>query len=135
MNIILEGAHSWGLDAAYIARLENQELFVPPVYPPFVPPEALDRVFKSSELCDLPDHTALFGHVFDMTGAPAQLQHLRGLFGGRDLTLFTMKRHDTSSGQETWEDVHLGNITAPVRAYLNAYLHNFAQLFRYAGRL
>jgi hypothetical protein len=50
------------------------------------------------------------------------------------MTLFHLKRHDSSTGEETLEDILTGNIAPAGKAYLNAYLHEYAREFTYAGR-
>ena len=54
--------------------------------------------------------------------------------GGKDMTLFHLKRLDTSDGSETLADIKHGHITEPGRKYLNAYLHEYDAEFRYVGR-
>ncbi len=136
MNILLQGAREAGIHEPYLRKLEEQRLFQPPTYSLFEPPAgASSRTYDPATLAGLSDHSALLGHVFDMSQAPPRLAHLRLLFGGRDMTLFFIHRHDTSTGLETSMDVRAGLISAPIRAYLNAYLHNWNDVFRYVGRL
>ncbi len=136
LNILIAGAKEMGLSAAYIKGLEQQERFIPPVYGAYLPLAGAETsTFNVASLRTKPSLTGLYGHVFDMREAAEHLQHLRQLFGGRDTTLFFMKRHDTATGTETWDDVRDDNISAPLRNYLNAYLHNFDGMFRYVGNL
>jgi sulfite reductase (NADPH) flavoprotein alpha-component len=57
-----------------------------------------------------------------------------GLFGGKDMTLFHVKRLDSSDGSETMEDIQQGNISEAAKNYLNAYLWEYSREFSYAGR-
>ena len=50
------------------------------------------------------------------------------------MRLFHLRRHDTSDGTETLDDLHEGRITESAREYLNTYLHEYATEFRYIGR-
>ncbi len=136
MNIILAGARQAKLPKDYVERLSQTALFVPPNYPPFSPKPGKNwPILGLNNLANEPGFTGLWGHVFDMSEAAPHLQHLRDIFGGKDMTLFFLKRHDQSSGNETWDDIYTGNLSVPLRIYLNAYLHNFDQLFRYVGSL
>jgi sulfite reductase (NADPH) flavoprotein alpha-component len=69
-----------------------------------------------------------------MRGAESRLDCLLDLFGGKDMTLFHLKRLDTSDGTETLEDIKNGNISPEGKNYLNTYLHEYAREFKYAGR-
>ena len=59
---------------------------------------------------------------------------LKSWFGGKDVTLFHLKRLDTSDGHESMEDVRAGRLTAAQRRYLNDYLHAFDEEYDYVGR-
>ncbi|CAN5924295.1 hypothetical protein BH11MYX4_BH11MYX4_04340 [soil metagenome] len=78
--------------------------------------------------------TALAGAVFDMSSCRSPLDCVKPLFGGKDTTLFHLKRLDSSDGLETLDDVRLGRITEAGRRYLNAYLREYAAEYRYVGR-
>ena len=69
--------------------------------------------------------------------ADCRWQHecLWDLFGGRDMTLFHLKRLDSSDGTETIDDVVAGRLNEAQRRYLDAYLNEYAREYRYAGRL
>jgi len=61
-------------------------------------------------------------------------EYLKGFFGGRDMTLFHLKRLDTSDGTETMEAIRHGRLNEAQRRYLNAYLNEYAREYRYVGR-
>lgn len=50
---------------------------------------------------------------------------LRGLFGGRDMTSFHLKRMDASDGSETEGDIAAGRFNAAQHVYLDAYLQAY----------
>ena len=133
LNIILKGATEAGLDEAYIEKLRQQPLNPVKEYPPFQHPDT-EREFNEKSLSEHPLYTALGGAVFDMQHARSDLHCLFDLFGGKDMTLFHLKRHDTSDGTETLEDVKQDRISEAGRKYLNAYLHEYDREFRYVGR-
>jgi hypothetical protein len=134
LNIIIRGAEAAGLSPAYIEKLKRQPVFPEQVYPDFVFPEGIEEVFDKASLAAHPYLTALGGAVFDMRGARSELDCLHDLFGGKDTTLFHLKRLDTSDGKETPEDIRAGRFSEHARKYLNAYLHEYAREFRYIGR-
>ena len=102
-------------------------------YPEFEYPSGDYPEFTEKTLALHPHLTALVGGVFDMRGARSQLESLNDLFGGKDMTLFHLKRHDSSDGTETLDDIKNGRISAEGKKYLNAYLHEYAKEFKYAG--
>lgn len=134
LNIITKGALAAGLSPAYIEMLSDHPTHPEPDYPPFDAPEGDWPVFDELSLKEHPNLTAIFGAVFDMNTAASRLDCLKDLFGGKDMTLFHLKRHDSSTGQETLEDILTGHIAPTGKAYLNAYLHEYAWEFTYAGR-
>jgi sulfite reductase (NADPH) flavoprotein alpha-component len=134
LNILVRGAVEAGLDAAYISALREHPVHVPDDYPPFEPPSADAPAFDRHTLADHPMYTALDGAVFDMSACRPKLECVRDLFGGKDMTLFHLKRLDSSDGTETLDDIAAGRVSAPGRTYLNAYLNEYATEFRYAGR-
>ncbi len=134
LGIILRGATSAGLPAVYLERLRGQPLHPEASYPPFEHPPGPVPVFDRRRLAAYPRHTAVAGAVFDMEGAQPRLHCLFELFGGKDTTLFHLRRLDTSDGSETLDDVRHGRISAAGRRYLDAYLHEYAAEFRYVGR-
>jgi sulfite reductase (NADPH) flavoprotein alpha-component len=134
LNIIIRGAEAAGLRKAYIDRLRRHPVHVPEEYPPFeYPPEDGPR-YTEQMLAQHPHLTALAEAVFDMRNAHGRLACLLQLFGGKDMTLFHVKRHDSSTGLETLDDIRQGRISPGAKNYLNAYLHEYARAFRYAGR-
>lgn len=134
LNILLKGAVEAGLDGAYIEALRRHPVHAELAYPPFEHPAGPLPVFDRSSLADHPRHTALAGAVFDMSCARPRLHCLWDLFGGRDMTLFYLKRLDSSDGSETLADIEEGRISEAGRSYLNAYLHAYDEEFRYIGR-
>lgn len=134
LNIILKGAQAAGLDEAYIENLRQHPLNPVKDYPPFQHPAGSGLVFDQEMLSRHPLYTALAGAVFDMQNARKDLHCLFELFGGKDMTLFHLKRHDTSDGTETLDDIKLDRISEAGRKYLNAYLHEYDREFRYVGR-
>ena len=134
LNIICNGAQAAGLSEPYIEKLRLHPLMPEIQYPQFTAPEGDFPSFNSVNLADKPHLTALFGYVFDMSQARTKLNVISTLFGGKDMTLFFLKRHDTSTGNETLEDVNGGRISEPGKRYLNAYLNEYKNEFKYAGR-
>lgn len=134
LNILLQGARAADLDAAYIGALARQPLHLPPPAPPFAPPAGRYPTFTAGTLAGQPMFTALDGAVFDMSAAREQHRFLQGFFGGRDMTLFHLKRLDHSDGSETLDDLRQGRLTPAQRQYLDAYLNAYAAEYVYAGR-
>lgn len=133
-NILVRGARDMGLDPAYVAWLEHHPLHEPPPYPPFEPPD-VDETLTPEQLASRPLHVALAGHVFDMSVAPPEHEYLQRMFSGRDMTVFFLKRMDTSDGTETPDDFARSRLSEPQQRYLNDYLHEFAATYRYVGEL
>lgn len=133
LNIILAGAEAAGLDASYIARLRAQPLAPARDYPPFERPTAPSAIFNPASLAEHPECTALADAVFDMSAARGDLVSLVPLFGGRDMTLFHVRRLDTSDGGETEDDVRNNRLSDSALRYINAYLHEYSAEFRYVG--
>lgn len=134
LNILLKGAQTAGLPEAYVQALRVLPLHPQPDLPTFVPPPGDLPVFDATSLAAHPLHTALAGHVFDMTDARAEHLFLRGLFGGKDMTLFHLQRMDCSDGSETLDDICGDRLDAAQRRYLTAYLHEYNAEYAYAGR-
>lgn len=134
MNIILKGAVEARLSEEYISMLRAHPLMPEVNYPRFTPPNPGGREFTRETLSGQETLTALHGAVFDMSGAREELQCLHGILGGKDTTLFHLKRHDTSDGTETLSDILNGRISEGGKRYLNAYLHEYAREFEYVGR-
>ncbi|WP_203141477.1 gamma-glutamylcyclotransferase family protein [Marinobacter mangrovi] len=134
LNIVLDGARQAELDEGYIRALARQPTHVVDDYPEFTPPPGSYPTFTRDTLAAQPLFTALYGAVFDMTEARHQHEFLKGFFGGRDMTLFHLKRLDSSRAEETMEDIRNGHLNAVQRQYLNAYLNEYAREYRYVGR-
>lgn len=134
LNIVVEGARSAGLDNSYIEDLASQPLHQPAVYPTFCPPPGDYPVFNATDLAQHPLYTSLWGSVFDMTEARSLHTFLKGFFGGQDMTLFHLKRLDSSTSNESMEDIRQGRLNKAQREYLNAYLNEYAREYRYAGQ-
>lgn len=134
LNILLRGARMAELDPVYIERLAQQPTLPEADAPPFRHPPGPRPRFDAESLRAHPNYTALYGAVFDMSGARARHDFLRGLFGGRDMTLFHLQRMDSSDGTETLEDVRDDRLDEAQRRYLNAYLQEYKREYRYIGR-
>ncbi|HKK94212.1 MAG TPA: gamma-glutamylcyclotransferase family protein [Longimicrobiales bacterium] len=134
LDILLEGAREAELDPDYIRALESRPLHPAWDYPPFEHPPGDFPVFHAESLARYPDHVAVDTAVFDMSGARSELDVFRELFGGKDTTLFHLKRLESGTATQTLEDVHAGRISRYGRIYLNAYLHEYDREFTYAGR-
>ncbi len=133
-NILLNGARATGLDMGYIEMLQNLPVREQVPVPPFVPPPGDYPNFTAETLARFPLLTALAGAVFDMSGARWEHTFLHGLFGGKDMTLFHLKRLDNSDGSEILEDIRHDQLTPEQRRYLNEYLHEYSREYVYAGR-
>ena len=134
LNILVKGAEAANLPSRYVARLREHPVQPMREYPPFRFPPGSDRIISRETLAGYPQYTAVGGAVFDMTNARPDLAAVKPLLGGRDTTLFHLKRLDTSDGSETLDDVRLDRISDTGRRYLNAYLHEYDAEFEYVGR-
>ena len=135
LNILVRGAAAAGIHPGYIEALQRHPVRQRRAVPPFVPPPGAERaIFTAATLAQHPLLTALAGAVFDMSGARWKHKFLHGLFGGRDMTLFHLKRLDDSDGSETLEDIKHGHLTTAQRQYLNEYLHEYSAEYVYVGR-
>lgn len=130
LNILVRGAQAAGIDPAYVETLRNHPIHAPALPGPFSP--SAERLWQHAEMSR--DHTALAGHVFDMRDARPAHIIARDWFGGLEVTLFHLKRSDTSDGSETLQDVIDGRLTPAQRTYLNTYLHAFAEEYSHVGR-
>lgn len=133
-NILARGAVDMKLDPAYVDGLLAIPCLPRPALPPFNPGRP-PRAFTLDTLARERSLTALFGYVFDMSKARAEHAYLRDLLGGKDVTLFFLKRLDTSDGTESFEDIRTNQLSHAQRSYLNAYLHEFAREYKLVGRL
>lgn len=134
-NILARGADAVGLAPAYCAWLARLPVQPAPAYRAFEPPTAPGEEFTWSVLRARPLHTALLGHVFDMTAADEAHVILRALIEGIDATAFLLRRMDSDPGVHPPADGSPANLNAAQRRHLNACLYEFAAAYRYAGRL
>lgn len=133
LNIVVGGARQAGLDNDYIEAIETHPVHHAGPYPPFQAPAGHYPTFDKESLARQPLCTALYGAVFDMTDARPHHEFLKGFFEGRDMTLFHLRRLDTSRGDETMDDIRKGRLDQAQKHYLNAYLHEYAREYRYIG--
>jgi len=133
LNILLAGARTAQLDETYIRALAEHPVHSPGPYPPFEFPAGHHPTFDRDTLAEQPLYTALYGAVFDMSQARPLHEFLKGFFGGRDMTLFHLRRLDNSQGDETVDDIRLNRLDRVQREYLNAYLHEYAREYRFVG--
>ena len=135
INILVRGAAAAGVDTAYVAALAAVPVLPSPSRPEWRPPLYDAPVYTRDSLAQQPRVTALAGAVFDMSGCRPRHRTLWSWFGGRDVTLFHLRRLDTSDGTETMADVEAGHLSPSQRQYLTDYLHAFAEEYVYVGRL
>jgi len=134
LNIVLEGACEAGLDEDYRQALARQPVHEAGEYPAFTAPPGDHPTFDRESLAGHPLYTALYGVVFDMSGARPLHEFLKGFFGGRDMTLFHLRRLDSSNVDETMDDIRNGRLNRAQKQYLNAYLNEYAREYRFVGR-
>jgi hypothetical protein len=134
LNIVVAGARSAGLDPEYVTQLAQQPTHQIDPYPIFMPPVGNYPIFTRASLAQYPLYTALDGAVFDMSAARPFHEYLKRFFGGKDMTLFHLKRLDCSDNSETMEDVRLGRFSQAQRQYLDGFLHEYAREYCYVGR-
>ena len=134
LNILCAGAEKAGIETAYVDKLQRQPTHPQHDYPPFVFPEQPQTRFNAKAIADNQHLTALAGAVFDMSAARPQHEYLKQFFGGRDMTLFHLKRMDSSDGSETPDDIIQDRLSPAQRRYLNAYLHEYSIEYSFAGR-
>jgi sulfite reductase (NADPH) flavoprotein alpha-component len=135
INILVQGARDAGLDATTLAALQATPLHEPPAPPPFAPPPGDWPRWHADALAGAAQHTALDGHVFDMREARWQHRLLWPWFGGKDMTLFHLRRMDSSDGREDEALLASRRYTPAQRRVLDAYLHAYSDEYRYAGTL
>ncbi|MXN65809.1 gamma-glutamylcyclotransferase [Stappia sp. GBMRC 2046] len=135
LNILMRGAKAAGVDSEYLENLAGLEVLPPPGLPMWRPPRQGAPNFSEKDLASRPKMTALAGAVFDMSSCRPRHRILWDWFGGRDVTLFHLRRLDTSDGSETLDDVAAGRLTQWQRQYLTDYLHAFSQEYEYVGNL
>lgn len=135
LNILVRGAEDMNLKAHYTERLRRTEVCLKPKYGQFRFPDEPSKLFCREDLAAQPNLTAIAGAVFDMSGARHEHQYLKQLLGGRDVTLFFLRRMDSSDSKESWREIESGSLSPLQRDYLNDYLHQFDHEYRYAGRM
>ncbi len=133
LNIILDGAVKAGLDNEYIDNLTTQQVHKPQDYPTFSPPQGDYPSFDVNSLAKTPLYTALQGSVFDMSEARPHHEYLKSFFGGQDMTLFHLKRLDSSKNEETLDDIKHNRLNYSQIKYLNSFLNEYAVEYRYVG--
>ncbi|NRB20188.1 MAG: gamma-glutamylcyclotransferase [Rhodobacteraceae bacterium] len=134
LNILVRGAEAADLPQDYVDALKNMIILQQQDLPLFVPDPTRHRIFTQDDLVNDPLLTAIWGAVFDMRQARARHEILKTWFGGQDVTLFHLKRLDSSDGTETLDDIRSGRLTPGQQHYLNTYLHAFAREYRYIGQ-
>ena len=134
LNIVTDGANQAGLDPDYVRNLMAQPVHQPDEHPPFTPPPGDYPAFDAASLARHPLYTALYGAVFDMSEARPLHEYLKRFFGGRDMTLFHLKRLDSSDGSESMDDIRHGCLNEAQQRYINGYLNEYAREYRYVGR-
>lgn len=134
LNILCAGAEKAGIDPAYVEKLRQHPTHAKQDYPPFIFPEEPKARFNTQSIAANRHLTALAGAVFDMSAARPQHEYLKKFFGGRDMTLFHLKRMDSSDGSETLDDIIHDRLSPAQRHYLNEYLHEYSIEYSYAGR-
>ena len=134
LNIIIKGAEAAGLSKPYIDWLRQHPVHELTDYPVYEYPADNGITFTEETLSLHRNLTSLAGAVFDMNGSRKQLNSLFDLFGGRDMTLFHLKRLDKSDGNESLDDFLKGRISEEAKKYINAYLHEYEREFKYVGR-
>lgn len=135
LNILVQGAEQMQLDPAYVKLLKALEVRPDPVFRPFHFPSRPARIFSKEELKQQPFHTALAGAVFDMSQARPEHHYIRDFFAGKDMTLFFLKRMDSSTGQESLEEIFKGKISDEQKRYLTNYLHEFEREYQFVGQM
>jgi len=134
LNIVVNGARQAGLDSDYVNRLVAQPVHHADDYPFYAPPLGDYPTFDETSLARHPMYTALYGSVFDMSEARPLHQYLKSFFGGCDMTLFHLKRLDSSDGKESMDHIRNGHLNKAQMYYLNAYLNEYAKEYNYVGR-
>ena len=134
-NILVHGAKEMNLNKDYIESLESIEVKPEPMFRPFRFPSQPSRIFSLSDLKQLSQHTALAGAVFNMANAREEHSYLKEFFDGRDMSLFFLKRMDSSDGQESFDKITEGKLSLAQKRYLTNYLHEFDKEYCYVGRM
>ena len=135
IDILSSGAAAAGLDPQYVEALKRHPVLQKAPLPAYQPPPGDFSAFTVATLAERPDCTGLAGSVFDMSDARPRHRFLRGLLGGKDTTLFHLRRLASSDGTETLDDVNAMGFNDVQKAYINEYLHAYAEEYQYAGSL
>lgn len=135
-KIILKGAIKHNLSRLYKDKLKKQPTVKMPKYPKFKYHFNEDnfKTYTKKTLSVEPFLTALNGYVFDMKNSRVELNSLFNIFGGKDMTLFHLKRLDSSDGNETYKDVIEENLSKQGQEYINTYLHEYQKEFKCVGK-
>lgn len=134
-RILLTGAEAAKLRPDYVTRIRKIQVQPTPRRPPFRFPELPNDIFDSKSLAAHAAHTALAGAVFDMTHARDEHDFLKRFLAGRDVSVFFLKRMDSSDGRETSSLIEEGDLNDAQWRHLNNYLHEFAREYRFVGRM
>jgi len=136
INIIINGALEHNLNTNYIEQLKHQPTTKMPIYPRFEFnfDNRNEKIYNKETLSKSAHLTALSGYVFDMRNSREELKSLFNIFGGKDMTLFHLKRLDSSDGNETLKDITNGTISDQGKEYINTYLHAYQKEFECVGR-
>lgn len=135
LNIVTDGAREAGLELGYLQNLMLHPVHKVEQQRPFSVPLGDYPLFDEVSLLQNPLHTGLYGSVFDMSEARPLHNYLKVFFGGRDMTLFHLKRLDSSDGNESMDDIRQGSLNEAQQSYLNGYLSEYAKEYRYAGSI
>lgn len=135
LNILLKGAKMAELSQEYIHKLQNTPILRADQYTIFEAPEGDYPEYTEESLKEHTYLTSLAGAVFDMRNCRKELSSFRHYFGGKDLTMYHIRRHDTSTGIETISDFLNGTISPGQKDYINAYLNEYAKEFHYSGAI
>lgn len=130
LNILVRGARQAGLDQTYVAGLAAHPVQAFPEFPRFEAPVS-KRCFDHNSL--VAPLTAFAGATFDMSGARPAHIIAKDWFGGKDVTVFLLRRMDSSDGSEKLSDVVEARLRPDQQIYINAYLHAFSDEYEYVG--
>lgn len=130
LNILVRGATNAGLESGYITFLRDHPIQERVLRSEFTPPVASEWI---SYRDISKQQTILAGHVFDMRDARQAHVVAKDWFGAKDVTVFHLKRMDSSDGTETLDDVVRNQLRSNQREYLNTYLHAFNEEYNYVG--
>lgn len=135
LNLLVEGAQFAGHDPEYVHWLQSHQTHSEQQLPPFQAPAGTWPHYTEDILIREPTWTALCGHLFSMEACRWQHQCLLGILGGRDTTVFHLRRLDSSKGDESIADFKQKGLNNEQWRYLNAYLHAYHAEYQYCGRI